>query len=437
MKRNDALKRLHGKRRVRSKVSFVIAVAIGAILSLAPLVRSMAQESQISETTRTSLKMHEPDTFGQDVDFLKRHVDTIVLGAAGKAQVAVVPAYQGRVMTSTAAGPDGASFGWINYAHIESGESTPHINVFGGEERFWLGPEGGQFSIYFAPSAKFEFSDWQTPPLIDSVTYPVAEQNENSVTFRHEAEIANYSKTRFQLRIERTVELIESGGSLGIDDGQLEWVGYRTVNQLTNTGKKDWSKETGLLSIWLLGMYKHGPETTVVIPFNKGSEQELGPIVNDTYFGKVPAERLKVGDDVLFFSGDGKFRSKIGLTPQRATDICGSYDAKGNVLTIVKYNQPGPETTDYVNSMWELQDEPYSGDVINSYNDGPAEPGEEPLGPFYELETSSPALALKAGETGSHIQETYHIVGPRAQLDKLAQQMLRVSLDEIEAALGN
>jgi hypothetical protein len=27
---------------------------------------------------------------------------------------------------------------------------VPHINVFGGEDRFWLGPEGGQFSIFFA-----------------------------------------------------------------------------------------------------------------------------------------------------------------------------------------------------------------------------------------------------------------------------------------------
>ena len=43
-----------------------------------------------------------------------------------------------------------------------------HIYVFGGEERFWLGPEGGQYAIYFAPGAKFEFDAWHTPPLIDT-----------------------------------------------------------------------------------------------------------------------------------------------------------------------------------------------------------------------------------------------------------------------------
>ncbi len=41
-------------------------------------------------------------------------------------------------------------------------------------------------------------------------------------------------------------------------------------------------------------------------------------MVNDAYFGKPPAERLEIGDGVLFFSGDGKFRSKIGLPPRRA-----------------------------------------------------------------------------------------------------------------------
>ena len=61
--------------------------------------------------------------------FLKKHVEMIVLGAAGGPQVVVVPAYQGRVMTSTVgAGEEGTrgageksaerSFGWINYELI-------------------------------------------------------------------------------------------------------------------------------------------------------------------------------------------------------------------------------------------------------------------------------------------------------------------------------
>ncbi|MDG2385208.1 MAG: hypothetical protein P8N76_26290 [Pirellulaceae bacterium] len=48
--------------------------------------------------------------------------------------------------------------------------------------------------------------------------------------------------------------------------------------------------------------------------------------------------------------------------------------------------------------MWKLQDQPYAGDVINSYNDGPLELGKPGLGPFYELETSSRAAALGPGK---------------------------------------
>src|SRR5690606_3969308 len=106
--------------------------------------------------------------------------------------------------------------------------------------------------------------------------------------------------------------------------GKLDFVGYRTVNSVTNTGDEPWTKETGMLSIWLLGMYKPGPETTIVVPFNPGPEEELGVIVNDEYFGKVPADRLKVRDDVIYMSADGKHRAKIGLPPRRAKDVAGS-----------------------------------------------------------------------------------------------------------------
>ena len=84
--------------------------------------------------------------------------------------------------------------------------------------------------------------------------------------------------------------------------------------------------------------------------------------------------------------------------------------------------------------MWEFQDKPYEGDVINSYNDGSPEPGAAPLGPFYELETSSPAAALKSGETMKHVQRTFHIRGSETELDPLAKRLLGASLDEIKSA---
>ncbi|MFC1766203.1 DUF6786 family protein, partial [Planctomycetota bacterium] len=344
--------------------------------------------------------------FADDVAFMKRHTP-IVLLKDGDAAVAVAPDYQGRVMTSTFDREVGPSFGWINRPVIEKGflsdaekkgKLEEHIYIFGGEERFWLGPEGGQYAIFFKPGTKFEFSDWTTPPVIDTEPFELVEQTDASATFKHSTELINYSGAQFKVGIERTVKLLgkdDASKLLGVElsDG-LRMVGYETDNRIINTGSNTWKAETGLLSIWMLGMYNPSPETTVVIPFKAGSDANLGPKVNDTYFGKVPPEYLKVEEQRLFFRGDGTRRGKIGISPQRSQGIAGSYDAAGQVLNVVTYNVQGAPNG-FVNSMWELQKEPYAGDVINSYNDGSPEPGVAPLGPFYELETSSPAAALK------------------------------------------
>src|SRR5436190_23717812 len=72
-------------------------------------------------------------SFGDDAAFLKKHTELVVLSdKGGRAKVAIAPAWQGRVMTSTAGGDAGLSFGWINRELIASGKIQEHINVFGG-----------------------------------------------------------------------------------------------------------------------------------------------------------------------------------------------------------------------------------------------------------------------------------------------------------------
>ena len=142
----------------------------------------------------------------------------------------------------------------------------------------------------------------------------------------------------------------------------MSLVAYETDNQITNAGEKAWEKETGLLSVWILGMFNPSPSTTVVVPINEGPESQLGVKVTSDYFGDIPPERLVVEDDVIFFAADGKFRSKIGINAMRSKAVLGSYDADNRVLTIAQFNQPDG-VTDYVNSLWELQDNPYGGDA--------------------------------------------------------------------------
>lgn len=65
-------------------------------------------------------------------------------------------------MTSAVEGA-GASLGFVDRAFIKSGKTATPFNNYGGEDRFWLGPEGGQFGLYFPPGKAFEFGNWQTP----------------------------------------------------------------------------------------------------------------------------------------------------------------------------------------------------------------------------------------------------------------------------------
>jgi len=383
--------------------------------------------------------------FQNDVSFMQQHTP-IVLLRDGDASVAVAPAYQGRVMTSTYDLKSGPSFGWINRPVIAQGvlsqekakgKLEQHIHIFGGEERFWLGPEGGQYALFFQPGDKFEFSDWKTPAAIDTEPFELVNKSATSASFRHEAELMNFSGSVFKMGIERTITLLDSDAiskELGVKiDDELRTVAYVTDNTITNVGKKAWNAETGLPSIWILGMYNPSPTTTVVIPLQTGSEAKFGPKVNDSYFGKVPPDYLRVEEERLYFKGDGTLRSKIGITPKRSLGFAGSYDAEGQVLNIVAYNvQDAPNG--FVNSMWEHQEAPYAGDVINSYNDGPPEPGADPLGPFYELETSSPAAALEPGKSMRHKQWTYHIQGPEDLLAPLAKQLLGTDLKAIKEA---
>lgn len=378
-------------------------------------------------------------SFSQDLAFLKKHAEVLELSdEQGKAKVVLVPAWQGRVMTSTTDAQNGPSFGWINRELISSGKVLPHMNGFGGEDRFWIGPEGGQFSIFFAKGVKFEFENWFTPAVIDTLPFKTLSRTQKRVVFGTAFSLTNYSGTKFDLSVNREVRLLDSASAwkkLGVAPGSgIKLVAYETDNKITNTGKRPWTKDTGLLSIWILGMYNPSPATTIVVPIKKGPESKLGTKVTSNYFGEIPSDRLKVNDNVIYLSADGKYRSKIGVNPLRSKSVLGSYDAESHTLTIVQFSQPAG-VTDYVNSLWKLQDNPFGGDALNSYNDGPATPGAKPMGPFYEIESSSPAAKLSPGQSLSHIHRTMHLNGDEAALDPIARKVLGVSLAEIKAGL--
>lgn len=379
----------------------------------------------------------EGPTFAEDVELLRAHADAVVLSSPAGGRVLVTPRHQGRVMTS-AFGEDEPGNGWINRAAVADPTVRPQINVYGGEERMWLGPEGGPFGLFFPPGAPLTFARWQTPPLLDTVPWPVTRRSATSVSLAIDGELVNRAGTRLRLRLDRTVRILstpaETAAALGarLPEG-VESVGYVTDNGITNTGDAPWVREAGLPSVWLLGMLRHGERARIVIPVRPGPDTARGPRVNDAYFGKIPADRLAARENFVVLRADGAARGKIGVGPRRARDTLGAWNPETGVLTVARFSLD-PLATEYVNSAWSDQGDPLGGDVVNAYNDGPT-PAGPPLGPFFELESSSPALPLVAGQRHVHRQATVHLRGDRAALDTLARSLLGAGLDEIEGAL--
>lgn len=411
---------------IMKTLSVIILISFNCLLSCSPNKKT---ENKIAAY------QYEKGSFGYDLEFLKTK-DSIIVLANGDAQIIISPKYQGKVFTSTATGLTGNSFGWINYKALESDTVVPHINAYGGEDRMWLGPEGGQYSIFFKPGSKMVFEDWQTPAGLDTEPWQKTAATSDKVSMQKNLKLQNYSGTEFDLLLKRDVHLLSSTEmmtNLRVEpDPSVRWVGFETYNTIINTGKKSWTKESGTLSIWILSMLNPIENGAAIIPYHEGDDKTLGPVATTNYFGEIPADRIQMKEGILYFKVDGKHRSKLGIAYKRATSFAGSYDVENKTLTILQLSLPEKEK-DYINQLWEVQKEPFKGDAINSYNDGPLDSGGQ-IGPFYELESSSPAAFLAPGESMNHIQRMFHFVGTEEQLDILSKKILNVSIEQVKSA---
>jgi len=383
------------------------------------------------------MKQSEENTYSEDKSFLKKYCDLIELNY-GDAKILLSKDYQGRVFTSSATGDNGLSFGWINYNLFKSGKVSTQFNPYGGEERLWLGPEGGPFSIYFEKGKEQIFENWVVPKELDVLAFDVVRKTPQSVSFQKEFTLKNYTGTILNIGIERNVKLLEPKEVESIlnstIDKSLKYVAYESENILINKGVTEWNKQTGVLSLWVLSMFSPSTVGVVFIPFKKeNAESNLSGIVNDDYFGKVPGDRLLIKGGIIYFKADGKYRSKIGVSPKFALPYCGSYDSQKQVLTLLWFSLP-KEPSEYVNSKWGNHD-PFKGDVVNSYNDGPVEDGSI-MGPFYEIESSSPAAYLSPGQKIIHTQRIFHITGDEKKLSLITEKIFNLSITEIKETFG-
>jgi len=377
---------------------------------------------------------YEKGTFGYDLNYLSQKDDNLIIlsNDDGNAQLIASAKYQAKVFTSTVDGLDGISMGFVNYRFFDANSVDEHMNGFGGENRFWLGPEGGKYSIYFQKDAEQVFDHWHTPKPIDIEPWAVTAVEKGKVAFQKEMEVTNYLGHQLKLRVDRSIAMIEKPAIIAglsiVLNPDVKVAGYVTDHVMVNLNDFEWNTETGTICIWILDMFNPAPDAVTFIPFIEGDINALGPIVTSDYFGEIPADRLKIQGHTIFLKTDGKFRSKLGLNAKRTKAIAGNYDPASKRLTVTTFDVDTDAV--YLNQEWNPNKNPLLGDAMNAYNDGPLDDGSL-MGPFLELESVSPAAFLKPQQTLSHRHTVYHFVGEERDLNPITEHLFGISIKEI------
>jgi len=357
--------------------------------------------------------------------------------AAGEARVVVTPELSARVMMSTWGGDEPPRLGWVNEPVVAGKERNPAFINYGGAERLWLSPEGGQFALFFKPGNPFDLDHWMTPTTFNSDPFEILDQSQRHIAMARDMKLSNYQGTPFKFRALRTVTLVnrlDLAAEFGVDlPDTVSYVGFTTKNALINRGFSSMSKQKGLVSLWILSQFDASPDTWVIFPFKTDDEEGQGPFINDDYFGKVPPERLKVVHELgsALFRCDSRRRTKIGLSFGRAKNAIGSISFDRNILTVVIFNLP--RTGSYANNAWAIQKEPFGGDVVNSYNNGVEGMDADVSERFYELETLSPVKELEPGHRIEHINTTLHFNGSFDELNAISQALLGVDIEKVKS----
>ena len=369
--------------------------------------------------------------FDKTCALVEKHAGAVVLSAAdGGAKIAVSPRLQGTVVASVAV-TERYCCGWLNAKAVAAGSVAN--GDYGGEDRFRLAPEGGQFSLFYRKGDVFSAANRRVPPELDDEPFDVVSEAKDRIEFNRNLSLINYAGCRFSAGVSRSVRVLDAAelSSLpGIRIGPgVTVVAFESRNTLINSGASPWRRESGLPAIKIRASFKVSPQTVIVVPFIKGDEKVLGPVINRKSPGVISDKRLKIGDGVLFFKADGLQEGGFGLARKRAGAVLGSYDEQHGVLTIIQFNKPSA-ARDYVNSELALQKNPYSGNVITVYDSGPRDDGA-----FYRIETASPAARLGVGGSITHIHRTIHFYGSPQELDPLARKLLGVSIADIRLAL--
>lgn len=364
-----------------------------------------------------------------ELGLLQQYVKNgILLGPnKDKALLFLSPQHQGRILMAHLPAMTSFNPAWIGHQLLQSGEVRSKYNPVGGVDRIWFGPEGGRFALFFkegtvpgTPGA------WRVPAPLDREPFHLLERTPNSVRLTKKMTLVNRLGTGFHLHLERAIHLLERqhiAEILSIPEASLPpCVAYESRNTVTNLDAFAWEPSKGLISIWVIGQFAASPTAVAMVPLTPEGQGLREAAINTINPQGLSQERLRVTGGTVFFRTDGSFKAKIGFTPAHAEGYLGAYDSARNLLTLIQYSS-GTGQESYVNTTWDIEAEPYQGDIVNIYNSGKDQWGGEASG-FYELESSSPALALASGESRLHVHQTFHFIGSPSVLAPLMQRFL-------------
>lgn len=408
------------------------------------------------------------------IEFLESKTKVLELCNNLGARVAVCPEWNGRVMTSSADGLDGDSFGLIHVAGIEKGHQESGYDFFGGEDQFSLAPEGGPFSLFYEVPPEIPLI--QTQPLHRTFGFHEGPFEidqappDPQIRLRRNMKMRNLVGATFDLDIIRTARLTNRedledlfGETLAntLDQRDLSYVSYQTTTSLINRNGP-FSKNTGLVSIRIRGMFNSTSNHVVLLPFKSGDEANAEPTVDIDYFGMAPHGHLRLLSRMLLLRADGKYRCRIGVSRKRVMACFGAVDFRSGVLTLIHFSLP-PNPIEYYYNNNDLRlpsdldsrdfakvreyfltetlrpkenrnDHPqpdflesaYNGNVLRVFTNGPSDGF---FCPYYKFDVFSPASELQKNEHLTHTQHTLHINADRATLELFLHSLFQADFD--------
>lgn len=365
-------------------------------------------------------------SYQDDLKILQQYTEVVELtNNKGQARLMIAPEYQGKILGSTFDGLLGFKNGWLNRKAL----ADKNFNGLGGEDRIWIGPLGGQYSLYYQQIAPLNEKNWRVPSALNQA-FDVVAVSDTMVEMQRKMRLTNFKGSRFDLNLKRKIKLLNQSnveGNLRVSlSADLKFIAFESSHVLINTGTEAWVKESGLLSLWSAGMFEGSKGSVVIIPMN--NKANLKDVYK--YLGPLDSTRLRINEKVVLFKVDGKYRSKIGIPPQFAPSIYATYSKEKQRLSIVQYQKKSDSL--YFNSDVHVQENPYQGEVIPIYNNGTMDYSPTNETSFYELESCSPMRELQVGDSLTHFHRVYHFSSKPDELNNLCKQLLGIKLKDCE-----